>query len=212
MIAPRIRPGQRTFACSSRICLLTGLGLNSSFKLLWFSFLLFFDKGRIFVQQSIMFDLDNRNKMMNKITLTVLFLCLLAVNANSQLVHFEPLSWQQALGKARKENKMLFIEMFTTWCTYCRQMEQTVFPKAEVGSFYNQHFINVRYDAQKWDGVQIHKSYALPGFPAFLYLDPNGLLVLKTAGFQNKELFIKNADSAITLLQKKQSGKFSSIK
>ncbi len=98
---------------------------------------------------------------------------------------------------------MLFIEMFTNWCTYCRQMEQTVFPAEEVAVFYNQNFINVRYDALKKDGIEIRKSYALFGFPTFLYLDPNGLVLMKTAGFQNKETFISYGDAAISVLQKR---------
>ncbi len=127
----------------------------------------------------------------------------LLTKTNCQTIHFENITWQQALAKAKNENKMLFIEVFTTWCTYCKQMEQTVFTNEETANFYNSHFINVRYDAQKQDGIQIHKSYALPGFPAFLYLDANGLAVMKTAGYQQKETFIHNADSAFVLLQNK---------
>ncbi len=142
--------------------------------------------------------------MRQKMIFFVLSVMLLA-RANSQSVHFETLSWQQALGKARKENKMLFVEVFTSWCTYCKQMEHEVFTTDEAGNFYNQHFINVRYDALKSDGIQIRKSYALIGLPMFLYLDPNGLVVKKTVGFQNKETFIGNGDSAVSLLQKKQN-------
>ena len=143
--------------------------------------------------------------MMQKIILFLLLSLFFTSQADSQPVRFEQLSWQQALGKASKENKMLFVEMYTTWCTYCRQMEQNVFSTEEAGDFYNQHFINVRYDAQKSDGIQIRKSYALLGFPTFLYLDSKGLVVRKTAGYQSKEIFISNGDSAFILLQKKKS-------
>ena len=140
---------------------------------------------------------------MKKTICLVIISAILSTGANSQSVHFEPLTWQQALGKARKENKILFIEMYTTWCTYCRQMEQNVFPASEAGNYYNEHFINVRYDALRSDGIQIRKSYALLGFPTFLYLDPNGLVLLKTAGFQEKERFIHNGDSAFILQHNK---------
>lgn len=82
-------------------------------------------------------------------------------------------------------------------------MEQTVFPDTGVGNYYNEHFINLRYDALKSDGIQIRETYTLLGFPTFLYLDPNGLVVIKTAGYQEKEMFIRNGDSAFMLLENK---------
>ena len=135
--------------------------------------------------------------------ITLSFIFLMAAKADSQSVHFATLSWPNALAKARSENKMLFIEMYTTWCTYCKQMEQNVFPSEEAGNYYNEHFINIRYDALQSDGIQIRKNYALLGFPTFLYLDPNGLAILKTAGYQEKEKFIHNGDSAFLLQQNK---------
>ncbi len=121
--------------------------------------------------------------------------------ACSQSVHFEQLSWQQALAKAKKENKMLFIDVQTSWCSYCKQMDQNIFPLKEVGDFYNSHFINLKYDAQASDGIAIRKSYALLGFPTFLYLDANGMVLKKTAGYQTKDVFIQNAGNAVLLLQ-----------
>ncbi len=132
-----------------------------------------------------------------------LFLLIFIAKTNGQSIHFEPISWQQALAKARRENKMLFVEIYTNWCVYCKQMEQTVFTTKEAGDFYNEHFINVRYNAQQEDGIEVHKSYALRGLPTFLYLDPNGIAILKTAGYQEKEAFIRNGDSALVLRQNK---------
>lgn len=145
------------------------------------------------------------SRMMQKIVLFLLLSSFFISHADSQPIRFEPISWQEALGKARKEHKMLFVEIYTTWCTYCRQMEQNVFSTKEAGAFYNQHFINVRYDAQKSDGIQILKSYAMLGFPTFLYLDPNGLVVKKTAGYQNIETFTSMGDSALLYLETSKS-------
>ncbi len=100
---------------------------------------------------------------------------------------------------------MMFVEVYTNWCVYCKQMEQTVFTKKEVGDFYNEHFINVRYNAQQQDGISIRKSYALLGLPMFLYLNANGISVLKTVGYQEKQTFIHNGDSALILWQNKTS-------
>jgi thioredoxin-related protein len=138
-------------------------------------------------------------------TFILVFVLFAFENGYSQSMHFSNLSWQAALAKARQEKKLLFVEMYTTWCTYCRQMERDVFAAKEAGDYYNTQFINVRYNALAGDGLQIRKSYALLGFPTFLYLDPNGIVIQKTAGFQPVNQFISNADSAVTIWLKQKS-------
>ena len=135
--------------------------------------------------------------------IVILFLFCFILKVNCQSVHFENLTWQQAISTAKKENKMVFVDVYTTWCTYCKQMEQNVFTDAATARFYNTHFINVKCDAQQPDGIGLRKSYALLGFPTFLYLDANGIAILKTAGYQQTEVFIRNADSAFILQQNK---------
>ncbi len=138
---------------------------------------------------------------MKKLIFLFIITSLFINKTNSQSIHFESLSWYKALSKAKQENKIIFVDMYTTWCTYCRQMDQNIFSIGEVGSFYNTHFINIKYDALKSDGIQIRKNYSLLGFPTFIYLDPNGLVLLKTVGYQEKEKFIQNGDSAFVLFQ-----------
>ncbi len=136
-----------------------------------------------------------------------LFLLFAAKNIHSQAIRFSSLAPRDALAKAKRENKPLFIDIYTTWCTYCRQMDRDVFTAKETGDFYNAHFINVRYDALQSHGIQIRKNYSLLGFPTFIYLDPDGLVLLKTAGFQPTEKFISNADSALGIQTRKKMAK-----
>ena len=133
----------------------------------------------------------------------ILFLLIIvfAKSAYSQ-VQFETLTWQQALGKAREENKMIFIDVYTTWCSYCKQMDAHIFPIKEIGDYHNAHFINLQIDAERGDGLAIRNSYRLLGFPTFLYLDPQGAVVRKTAGYQNKEQLLYNSMAAYTQFTK----------
>src|SRR3954463_206889 len=138
---------------------------------------------------------------MKKLSIFLAVIFLLVGKSYSQ-IHFEPLSWQQALGKARQENKMIFIDVYATWCTYCRQMDANTFSLPEVGDYHNEHFINLKYDVLRGDGIAIRNSYRLLGFPTFLYLDPQGFVVKKTAGYQSKEQLLQNSQAALSLLTK----------
>jgi thioredoxin-related protein len=134
----------------------------------------------------------------------LLFLSIISfiINSAYSQIHFEALSWQQALGKAREENKMIFIDVYTGWCSYCKQMDAHIFPMKAVGDYHNEHFINLKIDAERGDGLIIRNNYRLLGFPTFLYLDPAGRVVRKTAGYQTKEQLLYNSMSAFTQFAK----------
>lgn len=132
---------------------------------------------------------------MKKIILLLLAIFLLGKASYSQ-TQFDTLTWQQALGKAREENKMIFVDVYTTWCSYCKQMDAHIFPIKEVGDYHNAHFINLKIDAERGDGIFIRNSYRLLGFPTFIYLDPQGNVVKKIAGYQNKDQLLYNSQAA----------------
>lgn len=112
------------------------------------------------------------------------------------------LSWQQLKEIAKKQNKYIFMDCFTTWCSPCKKMDLETYPNASVGRLINDKFIAVRVqmdktkndnaDIQAWykDAKEIEKHYMLDGFPSFLFFSPNGNLVHKATGFMDTTKFI----------------------
>ena len=64
------------------------------------------------------------------------------VGLNAQGVIFEKGTWKEVLEKANRENKIIFVDIYTSWCGPCKNVAKTVFPNAEFGAYYNEHFIN----------------------------------------------------------------------
>ncbi len=121
------------------------------------------------------------------------------------------LSWAQVQEKARKENKYIFLDVFTTWCGPCKQMERDIFPQEKVGAFFNANFINVRVqvdatkndseDVKKWheDAQAIAATYNIDSYPTFLYFDPKGELVHRVDGASpTAEIFIERSEGALS--------------
>ena len=71
----------------------------------------------------------------------------------AQGVNFRPLSYTEAIELAAKENKMVFIDFYTTWCGPCKRMSKEVFPQQEVGEYFNRTFISLKLDAEKENGL-----------------------------------------------------------
>ena len=66
-----------------------------------------------------------------------------------------------------------------------------VISKEEVGSFYNEHFVNLKLDMEKGEGRQFQQKYRVSAFPTLLFLDPEGKVVHKVVGGMDVPNFLK---------------------
>lgn len=133
---------------------------------------------------------------MRILILSALFLFCTTVSAQEPTgIKFEKgLSWAQLREKAKKENKYIFLDCFTTWCAPCKVMEQEVFTRKNVGDFFNASFINVKaqFDSTKNDNEEVRSWYVdvkdfsarfgIREYPTYLFFNPNGELVHKIVG------------------------------
>jgi thioredoxin-related protein len=126
-------------------------------------------------------------------------------------MHFEQgMSWQHILAKAKKENKFIFVDCYTTWCGPCKFMAKEIFPLKETGDAVNPHYICVGIQIDSTgddpesiktmyrDAHIIEASYNIRAYPTFLYFNPDGQLVHRTEGStRNAAEFILNTKNAM---------------
>ena len=124
-------------------------------------------------------------------------------------INFEDMSWDAAKSKARAENKYIFMDVFTTWCGPCRQMDREIYTCVEVGEVMNDNFISIKVQADTStfdndqvkkryvDASSITKMYSIAAFPTFLFFAPDGQLVYREVGFKTTLDFIKLANQAL---------------
>lgn len=106
---------------------------------------------------------------------------------------------------ARKENKNIFIDCYTTWCAPCRMMDLSVFSNPEVGTYLNSAFICVKVQMDSTasdiieiqsryeDARQIKELYAVSAFPTLIFINSEGKLLNKITGFRDAETFLQLA-------------------
>jgi thiol-disulfide isomerase/thioredoxin len=162
---------------------------------------------------------------MKKLILLFVLIPFLGI-AQDKGTHFEHgLTWKQVQEKAKKENKYLFVDCFTTWCGPCKYMTSTIFPQEKVGTFFNKNFVNVKvqFDKTKEDSEEvkswyadadaIDKAYKIQAYPTFLIFSPQGELVHRIVGGGDADGIIASAQKALnpetqyyTLLKKYEAG------
>jgi thiol:disulfide interchange protein len=73
----------------------------------------------------------------------------ISINAQDVGIRFMDATWEQVMAEAKKQEKLIFVDAYTTWCGPCKVMAQNVFTQKEVGDFYNRYFVNYKLDMEK---------------------------------------------------------------
>lgn len=111
-------------------------------------------------------------------------------------------SWKDAVAKAQEENKPIFMDVYTIWCPPCWQLKQKTFKDKTVGQFYNEHFINVSFDAERGEGTQLAANLHVTAYPTLIYFDKNGKPVSYTAGYLPPMALVDVGKEALQRLDK----------
>lgn len=108
-------------------------------------------------------------------------------------VFFLKESWQNALAKAKKEDKPIFLDAYADWCRPCKEMDREVFSQNKVGEFFNEHFVSVKLNIDEGDGLQLSEEYNIDEIPKYLFFTPEGELINELTGKMPAETLINKA-------------------
>ncbi len=95
------------------------------------------------------------------------------INTHTSVI-FEKNDFQASLAKAKKLNKLIFLDIYTGWCGPCLQFSKTVLKDEKVSETLNSKFINLKYDAEVGEGIEVAKKYLKGYYPTILILDSDG--------------------------------------
>ena len=117
--------------------------------------------------------------------------------ASAQGVTFSEGSFDEALAQAAQEDKLVFVDAYAVWCGPCRRMSSDVFPREDVGAFFDEHFVSLKIDMEKGPGRAFGKRFPVSSYPTLLFIDADGELVQRVVGAQAPEQLIKQAQLAL---------------
>ena len=137
---------------------------------------------------------------MKKHILILLCLTFLGVSCKQEEkkeIDFQNATFKSLLKKAKKENKLIFIDCYTSWCAPCKWMDKNVFVKKDVYDFYNSKFINLKLDMEKGEGIELAKTYAVKSFPTYLFIDYDGNVIHRSNSRMSAKEFIDEGKKAL---------------
>ena len=96
-----------------------------------------------------------------KQVVSILFLalgsvCLLGQPAKVLESHSGPVNWltfEEAVELSKKEKKLIFIDVYTTWCGPCKMMDKHTFSDSSVARILNTNFYPVKLNAEQREDI-----------------------------------------------------------
>ena len=142
---------------------------------------------------------------MKKITLLLLgLLATICLQANE--LKFTEITtqeqWESALKDAKKQDKLLFVDIYTDWCGYCKKLDRDVYTNESVISYHEGNFINIKINAEVGYGVTFAREQKVTGYPTLLYMNASAKIVTKIPGYIDANTLNSEAKKAIDVYQK----------
>jgi thioredoxin-related protein len=113
--------------------------------------------------------------------------------------------FETAMDKNAEKKKLIFIDMYTDWCGWCKKMDQTTFKNQEVVTFMNENFHAVKmnpesseaivfreklyelkdYNGKKYNELAVNLLGGKMSFPSFIILSKKEVKIGTITGYQS---------------------------
>lgn len=120
-------------------------------------------------------------------------LLLLPFMGIAQIQFVQNKNFAEVLAKAQQENKKVFVDFYTVWCGPCKLMSQKVFTETEIGTYFNEKFVNYQINAEDKAFAEQVKKYQVAAYPTLLILDAAGNVLGRQEGALDAAHFLKFA-------------------
>jgi thiol:disulfide interchange protein len=123
-----------------------------------------------------------------------------AVENETTGIQFRNISLADAKKAAKKEKKLIFIDVYAVWCGPCKMLDKNTFSDASVATYFNDKFISLKIDGDRnkqdgsWkhpDGKEVMETFGITAFPTLLWIDAEGKLVKKELGYKSPEQLLR---------------------
>lgn len=125
------------------------------------------------------------NKLIYKVSLLFAALFFTSLLASAQMQFKEIANendWKTAVKEAKDSGKLIFLDIYATWCGPCKYLENTIYPDVALGNYYNAHFINLKMDGETEFGRLKARQYALQAYPTMYYLNSSEEVLTQVVG------------------------------
>jgi hypothetical protein len=147
---------------------------------------------------------------MKKMIFTMSIICLIVFvyacgRGNIKQINFiknNEKTLEQMLTQAKVHKKILFVDVYTTWCGPCKWMDENTFKDSRVSEKFNKTFLNFKVDGDSFEGVNVGIIHRVESYPTYLFVAPNGKVIHRIEGTISPEGLVREADFVVNRASK----------
>ncbi len=122
------------------------------------------------------------------------WIILMFISCNTEVKnHSTKVNWGENLTletfeRAKKENKIILLNLEANWCHWCHVMHDSTYSNTEVINYINEKFIPIKVDQDATP--ELANRYRKYGWPATILISAKGEDLVKRAGYINRVKFL----------------------
>ncbi len=146
--------------------------------------------------------------------ISILGIILLFVNVFSiKAQESKPIKWytfEEAIALNAKSPKLIFIDVYTEWCGWCKKMDASTFADPKVAEYMNKNFYCVKLDAEQSEPINfMGQTYINPkagekrsthqiaavllqnkmSYPSYVFMNEQNKILTVVKGYMTVENF-----------------------
>lgn len=103
--------------------------------------------------------------------------------------------YDAALLKAKKEKKLVMVDVYTDWCGWCKRLDKDTYGNKDVETKLSKNFIAVKINPEKSaKNASLAKEFGTRGYPHIVFLDAAGKKLSEIGGYLPAGDFLKRLD------------------
>jgi thioredoxin-related protein len=109
--------------------------------------------------------------------------------------------WEDGVREAQASGKFLLVDVFTTWCGWCKRMDKSVYIHPRVQELLAAQFVPVKLNAEsktvvknganQYTEKECAEMLKVHSYPTILAFDSKFQLVAKLNGYSDADTFIR---------------------
>jgi len=137
--------------------------------------------------------------MTKKIALWIIALSVIIAFAGEKKNEIKWQTLQDGMNLAKKENKPLYVFIFSSHCGWCRKFKQNTLSNSDIINTLSEKFISAKLNTssnqkQEFNGKkatqrQLASMFGIRGVPTSVFMDSEGKVITKIPGYAPPETF-----------------------
>lgn len=107
-----------------------------------------------------------------------------------------PLRWEKdfkaAKTRARSEGRIIMVDFWAAWCTFCDKLDQTTYKDAAVVARLSRTTVAVKVNTEgRSDELELADEHGVDSLPTIGFFTPEGRAVARIEGYVDAKAFLK---------------------